>query len=78
MDKPRCMPSRFERWATRALKGLSLVALVVTPMVAVGVWLVVSDPALAADLAVDGDVWPLVRAVAETLGRALRALLDGL
>ena len=50
-------------------------ALCVTPVVAVGAWLVMADPAVAADVAAEGDLWPIVRAIVETVGDAVRDLL---
>jgi hypothetical protein len=33
-----------------------------------------SDPAVAADVAAEGDLWPIVRAIVETIGDAVRDL----
>ncbi len=52
-----------------------LVALVVVPVVAMGAWLVIADPAVAADVAAEGDLWPIVRAIVETVRDAFRDLL---
>jgi len=43
--------------------------------VAVGTWLLVTDPEVAAEVAADSSVLPLVEAIAETLGRALASLV---
>lgn len=75
MDRPRIKPSRSRIWTSRAMTSLSLVALAVTPVVAVGAWLVMTDPVVAADVAAGGDLWPIAQAIVETLGRALRDLL---
>lgn len=76
MDRPRIKPSRSRIWTSRAAVTAGLVALCVTPVVAVGAWLVMSDPVVAADIAADGNLWPLVRAIAETVGEAVRALMS--
>lgn len=75
MDRPRITPSRTRRWTSRAVLALGVLALSVTPVVSVGAWLVMSDPAVAADVAAEGDLWPIVRAIAETIGDAVRDLL---
>lgn len=75
MDRPRVKPSLSTLWTWRAVVSLGVVALCVTPVVAVGAWLVMSDPAVVADVAAEGDLWPLVRAIVETVGDAFRDLL---
>lgn len=75
MDRLRITPSRTRRWTSRAFLALAALVLSVTPVVSLGAWLVISDPAVAADVAADGDLWPIVRAIAETLGDAVRDLL---
>ena len=47
----------------------------VTPVVATGAWLLLTDAEMAADVARSGDLMPLALAIAETLGLALRDLL---
>lgn len=76
MDRPRIKPSRSRIWTSRAAVTAGVMALCVTPVVAVGAWLVMSDPVVAADIAADGDLWPLVRAIADTVGEAVRALIS--
>lgn len=75
MDRLRIRPSRTRRWTSRAILALGVLALCVTPVVSVGAWLVMSDPAVAADVAAEGDLWPIVRAIVETIGDAVRDLL---
>jgi hypothetical protein len=41
-----------------------------------GAWLVLSDPAVAADVAAAGDLMPLMAAIVETLRSALGDLLS--
>ena len=75
MDRIRIRPSRTRRWTSRAALAFGVLALCVTPVVSVGAWLVMSDPAVAADVAAEGDLWPIMRAIVETLGDAVRDLL---
>lgn len=75
MDRLRLTPSRTRRWLSRVFLALGVTTLVVAPVVSVGAWLVMSDPALAADVAAEGDLWPIVRAIVETLGAAVRDVL---
>lgn len=55
--------------------GVGVMAACVTPIVATGAWLLLTDGGLAADVATHGDLMPLVTAIAETIGEALRDLL---
>ena len=76
MDFIRIKPSRSRRYTWRVVVAISVVALCVTPVVAVGAWLVMTDPAVAADVAAEGELWPIVRAIVETVGDAVRDLLS--
>lgn len=75
MDRLRITASRTRRWTWRAILTLGTLVLSVTPVVSLGAWLVMSDPAVAADVAAEGDLWPIVRAIVETIGDAVRDLL---
>ena len=55
--------------------GVGVVAACVTPVVATGAWLLLTDGAMAADVATSGELMPLALAIAVTLGEALRDLL---
>ena len=55
--------------------GVGVVAACITPVVATGVWLLLTDGEMAADVAASRDLMPLALAIAETLGEALRDLL---
>ena len=76
MDFIRIKPSRSRRYTWRVVVAIGVVALCVTPVVAVGAWLVMTDPAVAADVAAEGELWPIVRAIVETVGDAVRDLLS--
>jgi hypothetical protein len=45
------------------------------PIVGLGGWALMTDPALAADVAASGEMWPLVEAIADALGDLLRRAL---
>ncbi len=75
MDFPRIRPPRSRVWTSRVLIAFGVAALFVTPLVTVGLWLVMADPVVAADVAAEGDLWPIVRAIVETLRLAFRDLL---
>ena len=66
--------TRTRAWSY-AFGGVGVVAACVTPVVATGAWLMLTDPDLAADVATSGDLMPLALAIAESLGEALRGLL---
>jgi hypothetical protein len=46
----------------------------VTSLGAVGTWVLLTDPEIAAEVSMDGP-WPLARAILVTLGRALVSVL---
>ena len=62
-------------WPSYALTGAGVLAACATPIAALGVWLLLTDPVVAADVATTGDLLPLARAIADTLGDALRDVL---
>ena len=65
---------RSRAWSY-ACGGVGVVAACVTPVVATGAWLLLTNGEIAADVASSGDLMPLALAIAETLGQALRDLL---
>ena len=75
MDRPRIKPSRTQVWTSRAATGVGVATACATPVVAIGAWLLVTDPALAADVAASGDPWPLVQAIADVIGDVMRRVL---
>ena len=66
--------ARARAWSY-TLGGAAVLAACVTPVVATGTWLLLTDPGLASDVAENGELMPLALAIAETLGEALRDLL---
>jgi hypothetical protein len=74
MDRPRPRARRF-RWPSKANNLVVGVGVSLTAVIALGAWLVLTDPAVAADVAAAGDLMPLVRAIMETLESTLAELL---
>lgn len=72
-DRPRTPHRRWPPLAVALALGLGVSLSSVT---ALGAWLVLSDPAVAADVAATGDLMPLVAAIVETLRSALGELLS--
>jgi hypothetical protein len=66
---------RSRLWSAYALAGAGLAAACATPIAALGVWLLLTDSVVAADVAASGDLLPLARAIADTLSDALRDVL---
>ncbi len=66
--------SRTRAWSYVAT-GVALAAACVTPVVATGAWLMLTDPGIAADVGTSGDLTPLAWAIVDTLSEALRNLL---
>ncbi len=50
-------------------------AIVAAPVAAVSLWLLLTDPVLAGDVAENGSVLPVVKALVFTLGKAIAAVL---
>jgi hypothetical protein len=73
MDRP--IAHSKHAWFLTAVTTAGLVSVVLAPVAAVGTWLLFTDPEVAGEVAAEGSVLPLVRAIAESLGRALVKLL---
>jgi hypothetical protein len=73
MDRPVARAHRS--WFLTATTTAGIVAATLAPVAAVGTWLLVTDPEVAAEVAADSSVLPLVEAIADTLGRALMKLV---
>jgi hypothetical protein len=73
MDRP--VQRHHRSWFFTATTTAGIVAATLAPVAAVGTWLLVTDPEVAAEVAADSSVLPLVEAIAETLGRALVKLV---
>ena len=72
MDRRRIPQRRWPSLATPLVLGLGVSLSSVTGL---GAWLVLTDPAVAADVAASGDLMPLMAAIVETLRSALADLL---
>jgi hypothetical protein len=73
MDRP-IRPITRPRFLT-ALATAGLVAALLAPVPAIGAWLLVADPVVAAEVAAERSMRPLVVAIVEVLGRAIVAAL---
>jgi len=69
MDRPVQRPHRT--WLVTATTTAGILAATLAPVAAVGTWLLVTDPEVAAEVAAESSVLPLLASIAETLGRAL-------
>jgi hypothetical protein len=67
-DRPRAPQRRWPSVATPLLLGVGASLSSVTGL---GAWLMLTDPAVAADVAATGELMPLVQAMFETLRAAL-------
>ncbi|MEP7118772.1 MAG: hypothetical protein ABI880_14380 [Acidobacteriota bacterium] len=72
---PLTEPGRRARAWFYVMGGGAAVAAGVTPVVATGTWLLLTDPGLATSVVRSGDLMPLAWAIADTLGEALRSLI---
>jgi hypothetical protein len=71
MDRPRIDKRQSRWWPAAATPWLLGVGAGLTSVVALAAWLLLSDPAVAADVAASGDLMPLIEAVFEALRSAL-------
>ena len=74
MSPSTAITTRSRAWGY-VFAGVGVLAACVTPVVATGTWLLLTDSGLATDVATSGDLMPLAWAIADTLGEALRSLL---
>jgi len=66
MSPASAVSVRARAWSY-VLGGVGVLAACVTPVVATGTWLLLTDPGLASDVAENGELMPLALAIAETL-----------
>jgi hypothetical protein len=62
-------------WFVPVLTTAGVISAALTPVAAVGTWLLFTNPLVAGEVAAEGSFVPLVSAIARTLGRALVNLL---
>ncbi len=68
-------PRPAERMGRTIFHVVALGAIVGAPVATVSLWLLLTDPALAAEVADTGSVLPLMRTFLFTIGRAIAAVL---
>ena len=73
MDRPAHHPRRS--WFLVAVTTTGIVAACLTPVAAVGTWLLVTDAEVAGEVAADGSLMPIVKAIAHAAGRAIISAL---
>jgi len=73
MDRPVQHPRRSRLLVAATTVGV--IAACLAPVAAAGTWLLVTDPAVAADVAAEGNLMPVAEALVSALGRALASLL---
>jgi len=73
MDRPAYHPRRSPLLVAVSTAGAIAVGL--APAAAAGTWLLVTDPAVAADVAVKGNLWPVAEALVKIVGRAIADVL---
>ena len=73
-DRPRVSPPKG-RVLRSIFSAVSVSAVVMAPVAALALWLMLTDPVTAAGVSERGDLLPLVKAIAVTVGKALTAVL---
>jgi hypothetical protein len=73
MDRPAQHHRRS--WPLVAVTTLGLVAACLTPVAAVGTWLLVTDAEIAGEVAAAGSLMPIAKAIAQAVGRAIISAL---
>jgi ABC-type dipeptide/oligopeptide/nickel transport system ATPase component len=75
-DRPRQAPkSRF--WP-RVLSAVSVSAIVLAMVAAASLWLLITDPVTAAAVMEQGDLLPVLAALAKMFGKAVLSVLSAL
>ena len=68
-------PRSADRLRRTMFNVVAFGAIAGVPVAAVSLWLLLTDPALAMEVAESGSAFPVARALFLTLGRAITALL---
>jgi len=74
-DSSRRRPRTGERMMRATFNVVALSAFVSAPVVAVALWLLLTDPVLAGEVNERGSFVPVVSALIATIGKAIAALL---
>jgi hypothetical protein len=69
MDRPAHHPRRS--WFLVVVTTAGIIAAGLTPVAAVGTWLLVTDPEVAGEVAAAGSLLPIASAIAQLVGRAI-------
>lgn len=64
-----------ERMIRTTFNIVALGAFLAAPVAAVALWLLLTDPVLAGEVTENGSLFPVVRALVVTIGKAMAALL---
>jgi hypothetical protein len=67
--------SRWGRVARTTFNVVGVSAFAAAPVAAVSLWLLLTDPVVAGEVADSGSMFPVVRSLIATVGKALAALL---
>lgn len=62
-------------WASLIVRVLAVTTALVTPVFGLAAWLLLTDPALAADVVASHDLMPLVEAMVDVLSTVLARTL---
>ena len=73
MDRPAQHPRRS--WFLVVVSTAGIVAACLTPVAAVGTWLLVTDAEVAGEVAAEGSLMPVANAIAHAVGRAILSAL---
>lgn len=75
-DRPR--PAPRNRFWPRVFKTLSVTSITLAPIAAMSLWLLISDPVTAAAVMEEGDLWPVLAALAKVIGKTVMSMLAAL
>ncbi|MGH9387274.1 MAG: hypothetical protein ACRD2N_23640 [Vicinamibacterales bacterium] len=73
-DRPRVAPPKG-RLLRKLFSAVSVSAVVMAPVAALALWLLLTDPVTAAGVIERGDLFPVVKALATLVGKALTAVM---
>jgi hypothetical protein len=75
-DRPR--PAPKSRFWPRVFSTVTVSAVVMAPVAAMALWLLMSDPVIAAAVMERGDLLPVLAALLKILGKALMSVISTL
>ena len=74
-DRPRSAPRPGSRTLSRLFSAVSVSAVVLLPLAVLSLWLLITDPVVAASAFDRGDLMPVVKALAAMVGKAITAVI---